>query len=363
MSVKYSNSALVVYTALSPNCNESRVHSKHNPTGKITKITVHHMAGNLTVESCGKVFAPTSRQASANYGIGSDGRIALYVNESSRAWTSSSANNDYNAVTIEVANDQIGGEWHVSDAAWDSLVNLCADICKRNDIVELNWTGDKSGNLTVHRFFAATACPGPYLFGHMGELAKLVNEQLKDKPAAPAPAAPAAPAKLSAAELAEGMKRGDYGNGAARKKKLKDLGYTDAEIQAAQDIVNGKASAPAPSQPEPPKPTKLTAEQLAEAILAGKYGNGDARKAALKAEGYTDAEITAAQKAVNAKVSGNKPATTAKPSATYYVVKTGDCLSKIAQRYGTTTAKIMALNKGVIKNANIIRVGQKIRVK
>ena len=87
-----SNSKLVNYTRLSPNCNKPRNH-------KIDKITIHHMAGNLTVEQCGAVFAPTSRQASSNYGIGSDGRVGLYVDEANRSWCSSNAANDHRAIT------------------------------------------------------------------------------------------------------------------------------------------------------------------------------------------------------------------------------------------------------------------------
>lgn len=165
-----SNSPLVNYTRISPNRNSPR----NRPIGK---ITVHHMAGNLTVEQCGSVFAPSSRQASSNYGIGTDGRVGLYVDEGDRSWASSSAANDNQAVTIEVANDEIGGNWHVSDAAWDKLVELCADICRRNGF-RLNWTGDASGTLTCHYMFTATACPGPYLKGRMAELAQAVNARL-----------------------------------------------------------------------------------------------------------------------------------------------------------------------------------------
>ena len=94
----YTNSSLVTYKKLSPNRNSPRNH-------KIDTITIHCMAGNLTVETCGNLFAASSRQASSNYGIGSDGRIALYVEEKDRSWASSNAANDNRAVTIEVAND------------------------------------------------------------------------------------------------------------------------------------------------------------------------------------------------------------------------------------------------------------------
>jgi hypothetical protein len=137
------------------------------------------MAGNLTIEQCGNVFAPTSRKASSNYGIGSDGRIGMYVEEKNRAWTSSNAQNDNMAVTIEVANDVVGGDWHISDKAMESLINLCVDICIRNDIEKLNFTGDKNGNLTMHKWFAATACPGAYLESKFPYIANEVNKRLE----------------------------------------------------------------------------------------------------------------------------------------------------------------------------------------
>lgn len=169
-----SNSSLTNYTRLSPNCNKPRSH-------KIDTITIHHMAGNLTVEQCGSVFAPKSRKASSNYGIGTDGRVGLYVDEANRSWCSSNAANDNRAITIEVANDQIGGNWHVSDTALNKLIELCVDICKRNGISKLNYTGNKSGNLTMHKWFAATACPGPYLESKFLYISQKVNTKLNSQ--------------------------------------------------------------------------------------------------------------------------------------------------------------------------------------
>jgi len=177
-----SNSSLVNYTQLSPNCSKPRNHV-------IDKLTIHHMAGNLSVEQCGSVFAPTNRQASANYGIGTDGRVGLYVDEANRSWCSSNAANDNRAVTIEVANDEVGGNWHVSDIALAKLIDLCVDICQRNGISRINYTGDKSGNLTMHKWFAATACPGPYLESKFPYIAEQVNARLENalQPTAPTP--------------------------------------------------------------------------------------------------------------------------------------------------------------------------------
>ena len=165
-----SNSPLVDYTKISPN-SSSR-------TAKISKITIHHMAGNLSVESCGNVFQTTSRQASSNYGVGSDGRVGLYVDESRRAWTSSNRDNDNCAVTIEVANDGGAPDWHVSDKALAKTIDLCEDICRRNGIKKLNFTGDRAGNLTMHKWYANTQCPGPYLESKFQYIADEVNKRL-----------------------------------------------------------------------------------------------------------------------------------------------------------------------------------------
>ena len=174
-----SNSSLISYTKISPN----RTSPRKKP---VRKITIHHMAGNLTVEQCGAVFAPTSRKASSNYGIGTDGRIGMYVEEKDRAWTSSSPDNDNQAVTIEVANNTLGPNWTVSDKAMESLIDLCVDICKRNGIQRLNFTGDKTGNLTMHCYFKSTLCPGPYLKSKFPYIASEVNKRLGAE-AAPEP--------------------------------------------------------------------------------------------------------------------------------------------------------------------------------
>lgn len=257
-----SNSSLVNYTRISPNRNSPR----NQP---ISKITVHHMAGNLSVETCGSVFAPSSRQASANYGIGSDGRVGMYVEEKDRSWASSSSWNDNRAVTIEVANDQIGGNWHVSDAAWNKLVELCVDICRRNGMKSLTWTGDKNGSLTCHYMFAATSCPGPYLKSRMAELAKTVTARLGGASAPSTSGGSSAPSG-SVADLANRVIAGEFGNGDARKAALGDR-Y--AEVQAEVNrILNGGGSTSSPS---------VDIDQMARDVITGKYGNGDARKKAL----------------------------------------------------------------------------------
>lgn len=166
-----SNSALVNHVHLSP--NYTAMSNKKNEV-----IVIHHMAGKLTVEQCGNVFAPSSRKASSNYGIDGNGRIGLYVEEKNRSWATSSRAIDSRAITIEVANSVAGGNWPVSDKAMASLINLCVDICKRNGIKKLNYTGDKNGNLQMHKWYAATGCPGAYLESKFPYIANEVNKRL-----------------------------------------------------------------------------------------------------------------------------------------------------------------------------------------
>ena len=164
----------------SPNKNSPRM-------SEIDTVTIHCMAGDMSVESCGAMFENPDREASSNYGIGSDGRIACYVGEEDRSWCSSNRVNDNRAITIEVAND--GGAdtgWHVSDEAYNALISLLVDICRRNNIDKLVWSEDKDDrinhnngcNMTVHRDFANKACPGDYLYSLHGQIADEVNELL-----------------------------------------------------------------------------------------------------------------------------------------------------------------------------------------
>lgn len=178
-----SNSSLICYTKLSPNCHP-RKNSVYNPTGRISKITIHHMAGNCGIEALGGAFARPERNGSSNYGVGTDGRIAMYVPEDHRAWTSSSRQNDYHAVTIEVANNSGRPKWTVSDKALQATIDLVTDICERNGIEKLTYTGKLEGsNLTRHDWFANTTCPGPYLGGKFPYIVEEVNKRLcKEEP-------------------------------------------------------------------------------------------------------------------------------------------------------------------------------------
>lgn len=183
-----SNSSLVDCIVKSPNHSGARTHS-------IDRITPHCVVGQLTAESIGGCFTSSSRQASCNYGIGTEGRVVLCVDEAYRSWCSSSNANDQRAVTIECASD-MSEPYAMNSKVYNKLVDLCVDICKRNGKKKLIWFGNKEKTLnyspasdemiiTVHRWFANKSCPGDWLYNRLGDLAKTVTQRLGGASATP----------------------------------------------------------------------------------------------------------------------------------------------------------------------------------
>ena len=169
-----TNSPLINLTRISPNRNSPR-----NQT--IRKITFHHFAGNLTIETVSNLFQSSGRQASYNYGIGTDGRIVLIVPETDRSWASSSRDNDHQAITIGIANNTGSPEWRISDTAIQSAINLAVDVCQRNGIKSLVYDGTPNGTVTRHDMFHNTVCPGNYLASRIPDMVATINKRLGDK--------------------------------------------------------------------------------------------------------------------------------------------------------------------------------------
>jgi hypothetical protein len=327
-----SNSNLVSYTRLSPNHSGRRTHA-------IDRITPHCVVGQCSVETLGNIFAPTSREASCNYGIGVDGRVGMYVEEKNRSWCSSSNSNDQRAVTIECASDTKHPYW-VNDKVYSTLIKLCVDICKRNGKKKLIWFGDKNKTLnyspksdemvlTVHRWFANKSCPGDWLYSRLGDLAKQVTAELGGSSVAPSKglyrvrkswsdsksqvgafsvlenAKRCADShkgysvfdergilvyprtnKKSIDELAREVIKGLWGNGFDRKNKLTSAGYNyDAVQNRVNEILDGGKATPSKS-----------IDTLAKEVIRGDWGNGADRKKRLTAAGYN---YDAVQKRVN----------------------------------------------------------------
>lgn len=192
---------------------------------KIRCVTIHHMAGVLSAERCGAIFQAVGRNGSSHYGIGNDGKIGLYVDEENTAWTNSNFASNSESVTIETSNSAMNGLWPVGEAAYNSLIKLVADIARRNNLGKLV-PGD---NLTWHRMYTSTSCPGEYLLSKMNDIAARANainfpEEVK-KPENPLD-------EFTDVQLADKVIKGEFGNGEERKKALGD------RYDAVQKIVN-----------------------------------------------------------------------------------------------------------------------------
>ncbi len=282
----YTNSSMVAYTRLSPNHSGQRTHS-------IDRITPHCVVGQLFAESICGCFTSPSRQASCNYGIGTDGKVSLCVEEKNRSWCSSSNANDQRAVTIECASDKTE-PYAMNSKVYDSLIKLCTDICKRNGKKKLLWLGDRNKTLnytpksdemvlTVHRWFANKSCPGGWLYARLGDLAAKVTAALGTGASADKAASQLYRVRKSWADSKS--QKGAF-SVLANAKKCADSNKGYSVFDG-----NGKKvySADAPD-------TKKSVDAIAHEVIRGDWGNGYERKQKLTAAGYDDSAV---QKKVN----------------------------------------------------------------
>ena len=304
-------SALTNVAIMSPNHSGSRYNS-------ISKITIHHMAGNLSIETCGNVFLNPNRQASSNYGIDSDGRIACYVDEENHPWTSANWENDDRAITIEVANSETGGDWPISQEAYASLIRLCADICNRYGIYPY-YDGTPSATLTEHCMFVATNCPGPTI--HAMQVNHVIENDIRAAMAGAAVSAPQAtqPVGGDVEDLARRAIAGEFGNGDARRAAL---GSMYEAVQARiNEIYGGIQTTPI-----------YSLDDVASRVIAGEFGNGVDRINALASAGYDNVAV---QQRVNEILQGAPSSTQGDMSAIAEAVYRGD--------YGNGQDRINAL--------------------
>lgn len=297
--LKLSNSKLISYTKISPNRTSPRNH-------KIDTVTIHCVVGQCSVETLGNIFAPTSRQASCNYGIGADGRIGMYCEEKDRSWCSSNAANDNRAITIEVASDT-KHPYAVNAKAYAALIDLLVDICKRNGIPRLVWSTSKADrvnhkngcNMTVHRDYANKSCPGEYLYSRQAQIASEVNKRLGSTDTRPQPE-----------KVLYRVQTGAFRNKAGAEallQQVKAKGF-DTYMVKVNGLYKVQVGAFAQKSNAIAMAAKLKAagfstyvvsggnksvEEIAREVLQGKWGNGADRKARLEAAGYDYAEVQA----------------------------------------------------------------------
>lgn len=294
-----SNSKLISYTKISPNRTSPRNH-------KIDTVTIHCVVGQCSVETLGNIFAPTSRQASCNYGIGADGRIGMYCEEKDRSWCSSNAANDNRAITIEVASDT-KHPYAVNAKAYAALIDLLVDICKRNGIPRLVWSTSKANrvnhkngcNMTVHRDYANKSCPGEYLYSRHAQIASEVNKRLGSTDTRPQPEkvlyrvqTGAFRNKAGAEALLQQVKAKGFDTYMAKVNGLYKV-QVGAFAQKSNAIAMAAKLKAAGFSTYVVSGGNKSVEEIAREVLQGKWGNGADRKARLEAAGYDYAEVQA----------------------------------------------------------------------
>lgn len=299
-----ANSALATYTNITSNHSGKR-------TAKITKITPHYMAAYWSGRQCADYFAGTDRQASSNYCVGVNGDIAVSVPEHCRAWTSSSNANDQAAVTIECGNN---ADSSLPAACYNALVKLCADICKRHGI-NPHYDGTPNGSITMHKMFASTACPGNWLAAKItsGQFERDIKNAMGQTTSAPAPQP--ANGKL---EAYSGYVEVTYGGsdglayhktaswddstiaGTAKKGEVFTIigrqlvgGVYMYKLKSGYWITSSTKYVKYKTSIGKPAAAKKTVAQLAQEVIAGKWGNGQDRVNRLKAAGYDPAAVQA----------------------------------------------------------------------
>lgn len=262
-------SKLVDDIILSPNNSGKR-------SEKISKIAIHHAGGIICGRDLARLFLPKSREASANYNLGSDGVLVLGVYEENRAWTTSSSWCDNRAITIEVGNSTRGPNWEISDFVLNKLIDLVTDICMRNNIYPCTYTGDKEGVLQKHFWYANTNCPGPFLGNKFSYIAKEVNKRLRKNPSK----------NLNLYRV-----RKSFEDKKSQKGAFKSL----VNAKKCADKYKAKIFDERGNEIYPRKNLK-SIDQIAKEVIRGDWENGNERKKRLIDAGY---DYYAVQKRVN----------------------------------------------------------------
>lgn len=279
-----SNSSLATEKYLAHKDNYTDGRSK-----KISKITIHHMAGVLTAKQCGAIFQKQGRKGSSNYGIGKNGEIAIYVEEKNTSWCDSNWDSNCKSVTIETSNSSTGGDYPVSDKVLNSLIKLVADIGKRNNLGTLV----KGKNVTWHSMYTNTSCPGKYLLSKMDYIVEQANK-INNTSSTSTSTSSLKYSKGDKVVLNGYLYKDSMGNGKGGKK---------TNYKGTITIVNEKGTKPyhidsigwvAESDIKLQSITSLKSiDEIAKEVIQGKWGNGTERKDNLTKAGYNYDEVQA----------------------------------------------------------------------
>ena len=283
-----------------------------------------------------------TREASAHYQVESSGRTGQLVWDGDTAWHASNWEANCTSIGIEHANQPDGT---ITEACLDAGAHLVAALCKHFGLGRPQWLV----NVFPHKYFAATACPGQ-IYGSQKDAyiqrAQQWYDQMVNGGQAPSGATnqPSQPSK-SIADVGRDVIAGKYGNGDKRKAALEAAGYNYDEVQAEVNRQMGVTA-------------KKSVSEIAEEVIAGKWGNGDDRKNRLTNAGY---DYNAVQTEVNKQMAKKSGSTSGGMSARQFALEvwnegkhgTGATRQAEAQRLGVDYNEAQRL-------INILAAGGKI---
>ena len=311
---------------------------------KAEGITVHNTANNAPAKNEITYMKNNNNQVSFHYAI-DDVEIVQGISEDRNAWHAGDGNGTGNRKTIGIeicysTGDKAKFEKSQENAAefvayklkeygwgvdkvythkhwsgkhcphrtldeygWDYFINLVKKYMGEEVVttkemyrVRKAWADSKSqiGAYTILENAKKACKKGYYVFDSKGNIV-FPEKEIQ--------VAPPAPVKKSNTEIAQEVIAGKWCNGATRKTRLQAAGYDYNAVQAEVERLMKK--------PEPPKPVLKSIDIIAAEVMAGKWGNGDARKQALIKAGY---DYAAVQAAVNKLAKGEtKPAPKPEP--------------------------------------------------
>ena len=239
----------------------------------IEKIVVHHNAGRMTIQECHDLWERSG--TSAHYQVQCDGRIGQLVWDTDTAWHAGDWNTNLTSIGIEHSDTSNGEPWSITEECLDAGAHLVAALCRFYGLGRPEW----GRNLFGHSDFAATACPASLAVGGSQHDEYIARAQQWYDAMSGGMGAPAAPASQPAAqpsapggsvdELAQRVIAGEFGTGDERRAALGSR-YDEVQNRVNEILSGGSQASNAPD-----------IDDLARRTLNGEFGNGDQRRAAL----------------------------------------------------------------------------------
>jgi N-acetylmuramoyl-L-alanine amidase len=291
-----------------------KIMNKHFTSGrsgsKIQHIVIHYNAGDLTTEGCYSVWQ--TREASAHYQVESSGRIGQLVWDKDTAWHAGNWAENCKSIGIEHANKSDGT---VSAACLENGAHLVAALCRLYGLGRPEW----GVNVFPHKKFSSTSCPGELYGSQKSAYIKRAQEWYdamgSGSTAASSSTANATTSSASKSSSSTSSSSTSYlvkvtadalnvrkgpGKSYAVTGCIKDKGtYTIVEesggwgkLKSGLGWIKLSYTTKVSSSAKTTTTTK-SLDAVAKEVIAGKWGNGSARKTALEKAGYDYSKVQA----------------------------------------------------------------------